>query len=644
MPRPRLLSRNARRLTWLLVAVSVPPVLALLWLGGQLIKQDRDLIAQWDFDRRQIAAPLVAKALHATLEELERSIATTALPANAVRLTVASDRVTVEPRGAAAWLPVMPPLPEAGREVFAAIEADETRDPRAALAAYQALARSRNRAVRAGALMRVARRHLRDGRADAAAVAYRQLAQIKDAAIQGVPADLQARRWLFDVLLGAGRRDAGAEAAAALERDLLNGTWALDRETWHFVVISTPFGLEAGLGRPVVVTPRQRAVSELADELWRQDRAPARQARRRLVQSEGLSGLVLVGVEDDRATALVIPATTVEPWLRAAIASAGTSAPVSLLSPAGEATIGPAPITGAATVFAPGGETGLPWTLALGPGDTGDLEAAASTRRGLLGAGLAAVLALVAGSSILVWRVMQRELAVARLQTEFVAAVSHEFRTPLTALRHVTDLLEESDDVPVERRRQFYQTLGRNTDRLQRLVESLLDFSRMESGRQPYDLRIIDVVALVEPVVADFQRDAAGAAVVVLRVAPDAPRRVRADPVSLSTAIWNLLDNAVKYSPAGAVVEVDVVPHSSGVAIMVRDRGIGIPDGEQHDVFERFVRGADAGVRGVPGTGLGLALVRHIVAAHGGSIALESVHGAGSTFTIALPEASCRES
>jgi two-component system sensor histidine kinase SenX3 len=239
---------------------------------------------------------------------------------------------------------------------------------------------------------------------------------------------------------------------------------------------------------------------------------------------------------------------------------------------------------------------------------------------------------------------MQRELAVARLQTEFVAAVSHEFRTPLTALRHVTDLLEESDDVPVERRRQFYQTLGRNTDRLQRLVESLLDFSRMESGRQPYDLRIIDVVALVEPVVADFQRDAAGAAVVVLRVAPDAPRRVRADPVSLSTAIWNLLDNAVKYSPAGAVVEVDVVPHSSGVAIMVRDRGIGIPDGEQRDVFERFVRGADAGVRGVPGTGLGLALVQHIVAAHGGSIALESVHGAGSTFTIALPEASCRES
>ena len=95
---------------------------------------------------------------------------------------------------------------------------------------------------------------------------------------------------------------------------------------------------------------------------------------------------------------------------------------------------------------------------------------------------------LVAGSFVL-WRVIQRELAVARLQTDFVAAVSHEFRTPLASLRHVTELLEENDDLPPERRRAFYEVLGRNTERLHRLVESLLDFARMEDGRKPYDLQ-----------------------------------------------------------------------------------------------------------------------------------------------------------
>ena len=114
----------------------------------------------------------------------------------------------------------------------------------------------------------------------------------------------------------------------------------------------------------------------------------------------------------------------------------------------------------------------------------------------------------VIGGTFLLWRVVQRELAIARLQTDFVAAVSHEFRTPLASMRHVTELLEEADDMPRNRRLSFYQSLSRNTERLHRLVESLLDFARMERGRKPYDMKPVDAAAFAHDVVDDFRKEA----------------------------------------------------------------------------------------------------------------------------------------
>jgi len=112
---------------------------------------------------------------------------------------------------------------------------------------------------------------------------------------------------------------------------------------------------------------------------------------------------------------------------------------------------------------------------------------------------------------------------------------------------------------------------------------------------------------------------------------------VRADSTALTHALWNLLDNAVKYAPNASVVHVSVTPHPAGVAIGVRDEGLGIPADEQKEIFNRFVRGEQAAQLGIKGTGLGLAIVSHIVSAHGGTIELESKEGAGSTFRIVLP-------
>jgi signal transduction histidine kinase len=235
---------------------------------------------------------------------------------------------------------------------------------------------------------------------------------------------------------------------------------------------------------------------------------------------------------------------------------------------------------------------------------------------------------------------VQRELAVARLQSEFVSAVSHEFRTPVTSLRHVVELLQEDDEVNLDRRRAFYDVLSRNTDRLHRLVESLLDFSRMEHGRKVYDLQPLDACALVSTIVEDFRTDSASRdRAVSLTIPQQGSFFVRADTAALGHALWNLLDNAVKYSPGGGHVAVTVESHPRGVAIVVSDQGIGVPSAEREEILRKFVRGQNASRLGIKGTGMGLAIVMHIVKAHAGRLELESQEGRGSLFRILLPSA-----
>jgi signal transduction histidine kinase len=148
----------------------------------------------------------------------------------------------------------------------------------------------------------------------------------------------------------------------------------------------------------------------------------------------------------------------------------------------------------------------------------------------------------------------------------------------------------------------------------------------------------VDAAELTAQVVADFRKEVEPRGVTVQLDADSAPLPMRADAPSLTNALWNLLDNAVKYSPERDMVHVSVHRHPSGVAIAVQDHGLGIPRREQGEIFRRFVRGEQASRLGIKGTGLGLAMVSHIVEAHGGAIELESEEGAGSTFRLVFPE------
>lgn len=596
-----------RPLALLFLAVIVPSAGALVWLGMQLLDQDRKAAIQHEKERREAAEKDAVQTLDQALAAVERALAGDGpLPSGAVRFKVSGKGVVANPRGRLLWVPVSPSMQEAAREPFRQGEAAELQPAGdRGRAQYQESARSEDPAIRAGALLRLARvgRETKDP-AEALA-AYRSLAEIRQIAIEGSPADLVARSAICDVLSTAGTKSGLTREAEALESDLLAGRWDLDRAGWEF----TAQRLAEWTGSPLSFPEDRQALSEAAEWIFAQRGALAASARYAAVFGNTTVTL-LWRRSGSQIEATALPPQVTETWSKKLDVRlvAGAKAPT---------------------------ETGLPWTVQFPPGDLSGNSAEFAAQRRLLLAGLASIVLLLAGGSYFVWRVVQRELAVARLQTGFVSAVSHEFRTPLASLQHVTELLEESDDLPGDRRKSLYGVLGRSTSRLNHLVESLLDFARMEDGRKPYRLQPVDARELVAAIVSEFQRQ--GGCAIDLHIPPEGDLRLRGDATALSHVLWNLLDNAVKYSPDHRKIELSVRQRHKSVAIAVRDEGLGIPPHERKEIFGKFVRGEQARKLGIKGTGLGLALVSHIVKAHGGSIEVESEEGRGTTFRVVLP-------
>ena len=225
-----------------------------------------------------------------------------------------------------------------------------------------------------------------------------------------------------------------------------------------------------------------------------------------------------------------------------------------------------------------------------------------------------------------------------QVRRDFVANVSHELRTPLTIVGGYAETLVEDSEVPVVSRQAFLQTILSNTRRMQRIVDDLLDLSRIESGGwrpNPVTCHIADIVADVMLAV----KPAAAAKDVVVRadIAPDA-EAVLADPTALRQVLGNLVENAVRHTAAGTV---RLVARREGdiVSLAVTDTGIGIPADHLPRIFERFYRVDPARSREQGGTGLGLAIVRHLVEAHGGVATAESENGVGTTIVTTWPAA-----
>ncbi len=593
--------RPPKSLLLILVLLSLVSVSAVGWFGFKLLEQDRMVQAQRRVERLEQAADRLAAGLQRTLADSGERLSAwltspppAGKPDNGILLTLEENSVSAYPAGRLLYYPVSAKEPEAPADTFAEGELLEFLQAQPAKAAdtYRTLSESRNPAVRAGALLRLARVLGKLGQREESRAAYTRMAGISGVRVAGVPADLVARHALGDTTI----RD-----------DMLRGRWHLTRGQFEFY-----FGSGA---------PQDRlALAEAATLAWNTS-GPRGQTT---IWAGGAPFLVMWRTSGSRRAVLL--ETPKMPVLDEVACAA--------VDMDGRVVFGRRDRTDRAAIR-PAAESQLPWTLyvtgAPNPPGAGLPE---SQRFLLLGMGVM-VLFLAAGTYFIA-RAIRREMEVSRMQSDFVSTVSHEFRSPLTSIRQLSEILELGRVPNEERKQVYYSTLVRETQRLQRLVEALLNFGRMEAGARPYRFEEIETASLVHRVAGEFETQLAAGRRIELD-GPEATCAINADPDALSVVLRNLIDNALKYSPEHPAIWVQWGLERKEVAIRVRDHGLGITPAERRTIFRKFVRGTAATSANVKGSGVGLAMVKHIIAAHHGDIRVDSTPGEGSTFTVRLP-------
>ncbi len=275
------------------------------------------------------------------------------------------------------------------------------------------------------------------------------------------------------------------------------------------------------------------------------------------------------------------------------------------------------------------------WEAVVAAG--GEPGAGSARRDALVFAGaVALILAVLVLGVVLLLRDVWRDLEWNRLRSDFVSGVSHELKTPLTLVRVYAEMLHDHRDLPDAERRSFSRVILRESDRLTRLIESVLDFSRIERGRKQYQMQESDLAAVVAGALDNYGDHLRRSGFTVQTELASGLPPMRLDPAAVSQAVVNLLDNAVKYSGDSTFVGVRLWASDGQVILEVEDRGIGIPTEAQESIFQQFYRAPNNAGKG--GYGLGLYLVRHIMEAHGGSVGVRSEAGRGSRFRLAFPQ------
>ncbi len=634
-----MVSRSPHRapvkLLALFVLLSAIPLAALGWLGWRVLQQDGSLESQRVRERLDNAASLVARELDRGLTVWEALLPAAAggravaLPPGTVFLLIATDGVVQQQGTPLPYYPRVPSAISASSSLFAAAERQEFREQNlsAAIAAYRGLAASNDPTTRAAALMRLARCLRKQERMSDALAAYANLAALRDVPVAGSPAALVARRERIALFNATGDAHAAAHERTLLTSALLDGRFRIDRPTFDY------FQELASVPTTTRPTTSGAALAQAVEAVWS---TWQEQASGRTAWTSDIGTFVSVWRKTPSGTAAMTAGidaltTSVGETIR------NLQVTARLDDPAGKKVWGV--VSAGPRVTKTSRETGLPWSLHVAVDESGSAPSVADSRRNLFVAGFVLMTLVVSAASYFVFRAVNRELRVARLQADFVAAVSHEFRTPLTAMCHLTEMLEEGGATP-ERLPEYYRALGKESRRLHTMVENLLDFGRMDSGRRTYEFCETDAVELVAHVAHEFaDRSAAAARRIERSPLPLQGHAtiIHADREALALALRNLLDNAMKYSPDSSPVRVAVTALNGTVAVSIEDQGSGVSAQERREIFRKFTRGAAARSLNVKGTGIGLTMANEIVKAHGGRLELESEPGQGSTFTMVLP-------
>ncbi len=284
----------------------------------------------------------------------------------------------------------------------------------------------------------------------------------------------------------------------------------------------------------------------------------------------------------------------------------------------------------------PFAETVDGWALRVIEKDTG--QQAALARKHLIDSILigGAVSVIVIGLVFLGFAV-RRERRLNELKSEFISNVSHELKTPLSIISMFGEMLAEGRTKNPEQAHEYAEIIWRESVRLGRLIDNVLDFAKIERGKNVYEFTETDVVEVLDRAIDLAQRRVANASMTLeVDIDSEIPM-VRLDANAFTLAVLNLIDNAIKYAPDGKVIAVKLSREGERVVLAVKDRGPGVEPDDQDKIFERFYRAKSIRLKPIRGSGIGLALVRHIARAHRGDVTLESVVGEGATFRIWLP-------
>jgi len=486
----------------------------------------------------------------------------------------------------------------------------------AAVAIYRRLLDS-NLVARATVLHGLGRNLKKAGHTDEALQTFQALEKEPSVRIDSLPSDLVALYEIAELETGSGR----SRDALRLYEGLVHGRWALDKSS--YVVYSEKareWLNDANSARDLIEEEQRKlSLSWFAEQVVDGPRS---------FVSGGSSAYVAFWHMDPFAAILLG-----EPSLRSGLSSLADAPDfeVKLLFP-GNGTAASHEPQAMYTVQ----NVALPLQVQVWPKEPRALYAAVDRREKLYIGMLAVVVALLGFGGYLTARTLKSELAVAQMKSDFVSTVSHEFRSPLAGVNQLAEMLRDGRVHDETRRQQYYEMIVTETQRLRRLVENVLDFARMEDGRKQYRFEAVEPAVWLREIAEDFRTEVAAAGFVVEAEIPAELPAIVADRETLTTAVHNLLDNAVKYSGGSNIVRMKAGTDSGGLTISVRDEGVGIREEDQERIFEKFYRGGGEIAREVKGVGLGLNLVQHIVAAHGGSISFDSKEGRGSTFTIRL--------
>ena len=652
------------------------PALLLSYFAVRGIRNDRALVERErreDLERVAAAAGAALEErlarVEVALDDIARSASSsgaeaiaTAVPAGGTLLRIdASGDVEIigpayVPRVRHDWS-ATPPLPSS--TLAEAQRRERAGDTRGAIAAYEHLSQAASSSdERAHARAGLARSQRSAGDVQGAATTYHRLLADHgaDRTSGGIPYGIAARLELASMQLESGDTT-GLSDLAELHRNVLSGAWQIDRAQLAFLTGRIRETMTSSLARSdgasvwtdsaaALAAQETRALERMSgldaarDALARTPLANSPSAQRFAVDagaSQMIALLRTTAATGERWGALLDPSAFRDAVLIPAVTTSASAAEAvwRLETPFGDTASnarGGTPVVHA-SLPAPFSN----WRLELRPREPGLAEALLTSRRGIYFYAFVLLAGIFAFGLTLTIRSVNHELRLARMQADFISTVSHEFKSPLTAIRQLTEMLQAERVPSEERRRHYYSVLLEQAERLSALMDNVLDFARMDEGKRMLDLEVLDPGDVLEQATSLASGRSGHSGFRIRTISHGPLPMIRADRDALLQALGNLLDNAIKYSGDARDIEISAVAEAEHVAISVSDHGIGLTDEDARRVFDRFFRAGDPLTRSVKGTGLGLTLVRQIVEAHNGTVAVRSEPGRGSTFIIRLP-------